>query len=98
MLQFIGSFDSFCHVHHGIETASAVHSIEDNCILCSDSMGVYHPIKSIPLVCCNNGWCHKDCLKKKAFAANDELNCPLCQDEDAFQVHLLMNGIYIPNR
>lgn len=93
LVQFSGAFDSFCQVHHGIETASAVHSTDDRCVLCRHRMEAYHPIKSIPLSCCNNGWCHKNCLKKNAVDA-DEFHCPLCQNDYDFQAHMLENGIY----
>lgn len=98
LVQFYGQFASFCHAHHGIETASAVHSNDDVCVLCVSSMGAYHPIKSIPLLCCDSGWCHKDCLKMEAFSKADQFNCPSCHDEEAFYIRMLMNGIYIPNR
>lgn len=98
MLKFYGTFDSFCHVHHGIQTASAIHSIDDECVVCKQKMGEYHAVKCVPLKCCNNGWCHKRCLKEKAFIEADSFVCPSCQNEDDFYVHMLMNGIYIPNR
>lgn len=98
LVQFSGAFDSFCHLHHGIEPPSAVHSMDDCCVLCAQTMGKYHPIKSIPLLCCNNGWIHKTCLREKAFSDGETFPCPSCQNDDDFYEHMLANGIYVKTR
>lgn len=97
LTQFINSFNSFCHLHHGIETNTPVHTIEELCGVCNEMMGTYRPVTSIPLTCCSNGWCHKKCLKDNAHSSAD-FRCPKCGDLEHFHEKMLHNGIFVPFR
>lgn len=61
-------------------------------------MGIYNQTESLKLVCCNdNNWDHKQCLRKMAFALNDDFECPTCDSSDAFRKNMLSNGVFIPS-
>lgn len=96
--QFVGSFDSFCHLHHGIDTPDSIHRSDVCCRICQEIMGIYHPVSSIELTCCNGGWCHKKCLMELAHSIGPRFACPLCDNDDDFNTKMLLNGIYIPVR
>lgn len=97
LTQFVDTYRSFCHDHHGIIRTN-VHRPNELCSLCLKEMGPYHPITSICLPCCDaTKWYHKVCLMKKALRMGSEFKCVLCGEIDMFSRSMLLNGIYIPD-
>lgn len=98
--EFIAPFKSFCHIHyasHRMNTLDA-HTETELCTICGDLMGEHNPVSSIQLVCCaDEKWCHKECLRKTAFAFRESFDCPSCENSLEFRENMLHNGIYLPN-
>lgn len=95
--EFIETFRSFCHIHHGIKKTKQIHKEDDLCATCSKEIGHYHPITSHKSICCGQ-WHHKICLIKKAHDLKDQFKCLSCGNFDEFRNNALRNGIYIPDR
>lgn len=95
--EFIGTFKTFCALHHATVNTSKKHSIDDVCAICSQKMNEYDVTKSIQMACCRNeDWYHKMCLKEMAIKMGRHFKCPSCSDLSEFQENMLYNGIYIP--
>lgn len=94
LVQFSGKFDAFCHIHHGIER-SGIHSNEEICLLCSQSMKEFHPVTSIELDCCGSKWYHRNCFKNLSHERQGNFCCPNCDDSDGFHHSMQKNGIYV---
>lgn len=97
--EFIGNFQSFCHVHFGTNTQNSfrTHESTELCKICQEPMGEHNQVTSLQTVCCSTKeWYHKQCLKEQAFRLEDDFKCPCCGDVDAFRENMLYNGIYIP--
>lgn len=94
LVQFCDKFDSFCHIHHGIERQS-IHSKDEICALCSQSMKEFHAVTSIELDCCGDKWYHRNCLRKLAFEKQNNFCCPNCGDHDDFRNFMLKNGVFV---
>lgn len=55
LVKFCEKFDSFCHIHHGIERSS-IHSKNETCLLCSKVMKEYNSVTSVEMGCCGSKW------------------------------------------
>lgn len=98
-LEFHDPYQSYCDAHVNIKKPKNAHKPSDLCTICSDEMGEYNLIQSIPLPCCNkNAWCHKICLQQYAQTAGYFLKCPLCNASDSFREWIARRGVFIPDR
>lgn len=99
LFEFVGSYKSFCHKHHGVQPIDTAHAPDDSCSICLDKMGNYHPVRSVRSPCCNqNSWYHKRCLLQMAQTSGYFFRCPLCNNSDVFRNALVMKGVFIPDR
>ncbi|XP_055307028.1 PHD finger protein 7-like [Sitodiplosis mosellana] len=94
LVQFSGEFDSFCHIHHGIERSS-IHTKDEKCLLCNETMKDFHPVTSVELNCCGSKWYHLKCLRGRAHDKQGMFCCPCCDDYDNFRDMMMSNGIYV---
>lgn len=98
LFEFEGVFNSYCHEHVEITEEYPIHSNWWHCQICTEEMGNYHPITSIPS-CCNQGYYHKFCMQQHALSAGSVTKCPSCgKDAEKYQKYLRMRGIYCPEK
>lgn len=96
--QFADAYDSYCNAHKKIDdSALTLHQPFHKCYICSEALGEYDPITSIPS-CCDQGWYHLMCAKQAAVKSGYLLHCPTCgRDKDGFRYRVAMRGVYTPN-
>lgn len=98
LFEYIEPFNSKCHEHHGIFDKPYP---SWTCQTCTGEFGDEHPIDCINS-CCDQGWYHRQCIRKQAYFSGDNMKCPSCgameEERAAFQKLIQTRGVYIPKR
>lgn len=102
LFEFVEPFDSYCHDHHRLSDS---HSNKPyklwTCQTCYEHLGDNEAIDYINS-CCDQGWYHRQCIRKQAYFSGDNMKCPSCgekgEDRRAFQAQVQAQGVFIPKR
>lgn len=96
--KYIEPFDSYCHEHHRLFEKPYP---SWTCQSCLEKFGNENPVDCIHS-CCDQGWYHRQCIRKQAHFSGDNMKCPSCgaygEDRNKFQKHIRKRGVFIPNR
>lgn len=104
MNEFQDPFKSFCAKHVQIEEKEYKHSPDSICPICTEPLGEYNPLTSIPACCefTEHGrqymdYYHKACIQEYAVKFGSLTKCPSCGDNtENYQQFLRLRGIFVP--
>lgn len=104
--EFQDPFKSFCAKHVRIEEKDYKHTPDSNCLICTEALGEYDALTSIP-ACCDYkdhnehyiDYYHKACMQEYAVKFGSLTKCSSCgQNEEGYQQFLRLRGIFVPEK
>jgi len=101
--QFYGEFKSYCAKHRPVQIISEKILAESGkgamCGICYEKV-VPRPIhETLWAPCCQkSAFFHRECVQRLAISAGYFFKCPLCNNQDKFQIEMKTYGIYIPEQ
>lgn len=95
--EFNDDFRSYCHDHVPFKREAFLKKSHSNCWICLETLGNYHPVRTLKANCCKNGYVHRYCMRKHALSAGYQLKCIWCPSKD-FRDEIRKHGVFVPDR